>query len=285
MSNEPASLFCRLFSAHRPRLGSFGRLVLAGLFAASTVGALPDVPAGIEHDPLDALLRKYVDERGFVDYAGWQASVADAAALKAYLEQFAPEPESPAEGDDKIASLINAYNAFTIAFVLDHYPTESIRLLNDPFAGKHHRVGGEKISVDDIEHEMLRPEIGWKVHAVVVCAARSCPPLLNRAYRVETWEEQMEERYRTWLAREDLNAFDTGRFRATAEVSRIFRWYAEDFTGDHALPNILRRFGPESHRDFLSGDFRITFKSYHWGLNDQSELGSDYRHSILRSLF
>lgn len=213
--------------------------VLAFFHAA--LGATPPVPSGIDHGPWDELAQRYVDERGLVDYGTWKANSADVDALKNYLAQFAPVPETPATGDEKIAALINAYNAFTIEFILDHYPTESIRLLDDPFDGKRHTVGGQQVSVDDIEHAMLRPLIGWKVHSVVVCAARSCPPLLNRAYLPETWEAQMKERYRTWLAREDLNAFDTGRFRRTVEVSRIFSWYSEDYTGENTIEAVLRR--------------------------------------------
>ena len=260
------------------------------LFGSLFVGvglsaAMPDVPAGIDHDPLDRLLQDYVDDKGLIDYGRWKETSDDVAALKDYLVRFAPEPEEAASGDDKIASLINAYNAFTIEFILDNYPTESIRLLDDPFDGKRHRIGGEMVSVDDIEHNMLRPMIGWKVHSVVVCAARSCPPLLDSAYRAQTWEDQMEERYRTWLAREDLNRYDTGRWRNTVEVSRIFSWYSDDYTGENSVENVLRRFGPEEHADFLSGNFRITYMDYHWGLNDQSDLGKDYSHSLLRSLF
>ncbi len=267
-------------------ISAFLALLLVGLVGTATSAhALPDVPSGIDHAPLDSLLQKYVDDKGMVDYSRWKANRSDLDALKEYLAQYAPTPETPAEGDEEIAALINAYNAFTIEFILDHYPTESIRLLDDPFDGKRHTMGGEKVSVDDIEHEMLRPMIGWKVHAIVVCAARSCPPLLNRAYLPDTWKAQMDERYRTWLAREDLNAFDTGRFRNTVEVSRIFRWYSEDYTGEHSIEAVLRRFGPEQHRDFLAGDFRVTYQSYHWGLNDQSDLGEDYSHSVIRSLF
>ncbi len=268
-------------TAFRALVAFVGSLFLAaGLFAN-----MPDVPPGIDHDSLDRLLREYVGDRGLVDYGGWKENDDDVAALKDYLSQFAPEPEYPASGDDKIASLINAYNAFTIEFILDNYPTESIRLLGDPFDGERHQIGGKWVSVDDVEHNMLRPMIGWKVHSVVVCAARSCPPLLDRAYRADTWEKQMEERYRTWLAREDLNRFDTGRWRNTVEVSRIFTWYSGDYTGENSVENVLRRFGPEEHADFLSGSFRVRYMDYHWGLNDQSDLGKDYNHSILRSLF
>lgn len=257
---------------------------LLAIASVSTASAITTVPREIDHEPLDTLLQKYVDDKGLVDYAGWHSSSEDVAELKSYLAQFAPEEGDVAEGDDLIASLINAYNAFTIEFILDHFPTESIRSLDDPFEGKRHHVGGTPISVDDIEHNLLRPIIGWKAHSVVVCAARSCPPLLDSAYFEDDWEEKMEERYRVWLARPDLNEYAPRRNRVN--VSKIFDWYSEDFGGDSSVKAILSRFGPEEHRAFLrSGDYRIRFMDYHWGLNAQSDLGEDYQHSWLRSLF
>jgi len=263
----------------------FAILIMMVPFTRAQAEMPTRVPSGIDHTDYDRLLRKYVDDRGLVDYGGWKGNKTDFAALKNYLGQFSLEPEEIAGGDELIASLINAYNAFTIHFILMNYPTESIRLLNEPFDGKRHKVGGKWISVDTIEHKMLRPLIGWKVHAVVVCAARSCPPLLNRAYFPGTWEEQMRERYRAWLAREDLNSFDTKNFRNTAEISKIFKWYEEDFKGEHRVKNVLSRFGPEKYATFLSGDFRIRFKEYHWGLNDQSDLGKNYKHGVFRGIF
>jgi len=263
--------------------------LLLSVFLAMTLSAraqLPDVPAHIEHAPFDALLQRYVDEQGRVDYKRWKATPEDLDSLKTYLAAFAPVPETAAEGDDLTASLINAYNAFTIEFILDNYPVQSIRLLDNPFDGKRHTVGGQTISVDDIEHRMLRPLIGWKVHAVVVCAARSCPPLLNRAYAAGTWEDQMQERYRTWLAREDLNQFQPDRGRnGTVEISRIFSWYSGDYSGENTVAKVLLRFAPPEHHVWLEqGDFRIRYRSYDWGLNDPGETGDNYRHNALRGI-
>ncbi|MDA3872639.1 MAG: DUF547 domain-containing protein [Kiritimatiellae bacterium] len=260
------------------------------LFAAPGLPAeLPEVPAHIDHEPLDRLLRRYVDDKGLVEYNTWSRSEEDVAALKSYVFQFAPVPETPAKDDDLVASLINAYNAFTLEFILDHYPVQSIRLLDKPFDGKRNEIGGQKVSVDMIEHDMLRPLIGWKVHALVVCAARSCPPLHNRAYTAETWEENMRERYRTWLAREDLNDNDPdhgSRNNGRLELSKILEWYAEDFSGDHSVENLLERFGPSDYRSFFQeGGYGIRYKSYDWGLNDQGNTGDNYRHNPLRSLF
>jgi hypothetical protein len=251
--------------------------------------ALPSVPANINHAPWDALTRTYVDARGLVDYEKWHQTSEDRAKLDAYLEAFAPVPDEAAEGDDLIASLINAYNAFTIHFILENYPTRSIRLLDNEFKGKRYRIGGQLWSAEDIELETLRPLIGWKMHSVVVCAARSCPPLLNEAYFADDWESKMEERYRLWLARPDLNTYHPDRGwgnRGEVEISKIFSWHSVDFEGPVSVEDVLKRFGPENYASFFKrADYRIKYKDYHWGLNDQSELGKDYSHNIFRSLF
>ena len=104
------------------------------------------------------------------------------AALRAYLARLGrnrPTRRPPAH--DRAAALINAYNALTVAWILDHYPTPSIRALPDSFTAARHTVGGATVSLDRIEHEALRPEVGYRVHAALVCAARSCPPLAREA--------------------------------------------------------------------------------------------------------
>jgi len=251
--------------------------------------AMVEVPQGIDHSAWDQLLQKYVNENGMVDYRAWHASNEDRAKLDKYLKQFSEKGEKSARGDERIAALINAYNAFTIDYILDNYPTESLRLLDDEFKGKHYLISGTYYSAEDIELETLRPLIGWKMHSVVVCAARSCPPLLNRAYFPDDWEEKMEERYRLWFARPDLNSYHPDRgwgSRGEVEISKIFSWHSVDFEGEVSIRDVLRRFGPPEQSDFLSkGKYRIKYKDYHWGLNDQSGLGKDYEHSIFNSLF
>jgi len=247
------------------------------------------VPEGIDHSKWDELLRKHVDSDGLVDYRAWHDSEEDRAKLDDYLKQFSARTGQPAQGNERIAALINAYNAFTIDFILDNYPTESIRLLDDEFKGKRYRISGKLWSAEDIELETLRPLIGWKMHSVVVCAARSCPPLLNRAYFPDDWGEKMEERYRLWLSRPELNSYHPNRgwgSRGEVEISKIFRWHSVDFKGDVSVEDVLRSFGPEEYSDFLDkAKYRIKYKDYHWGLNAQSDLGKDYEHSIFNSIF
>ncbi len=232
-------------------------------------------PAGIRHEAWDALLQKYVNEQGLVAYRDWKANAADSKALDDYLGQFAPKPEKAAEGDDLVASAINAYNAFAIRWILSNYPTDSIQGTVDPFANRRHDVGGEKVALDWIEHGTLRPKIGWRAHAALVCCARSCPPLQRSAYVPEKVLAQIDAAYTAWLVRADLNRFKPGKMEA--DVSPIFKWFAKDFENGGGLPTILSTYAPEPARMFLkSGDAKIDFLKYNWGLNDQSGEGKGY---------
>lgn len=232
-----------------------------------------EVPAGIDHSSWDGLLRKYVDERGLVDYAAWKDSAGDRAALATYLARFAPAGE-PAGGPERAASLINAYNAFTVAWMLEHYPIASIRSTSKPFDGRRHALGGSLVSLDDIEHGSLRPEFGFRIHAAISCASRSCPPLAASAWDAASLDGRLDAAMRTWLAREDLNRFEPARRRA--EISAVFRWSREDFEKAGGVKSVLARFGPEAFRAFLSGDYAIAYLPYDWGLNDQGKEGRNY---------
>jgi Protein of unknown function, DUF547 len=234
-----------------------------------------DVRAGIKHGEFDRLLKKYVNEHGLVNYGAWKQNAADVAALDEYLNQFAPKIDNPAAGNEKAASLVNAYNAFVLRWILSGYPIESIWQLKDSFSAKRNEVGGRKVSLDDIEHGALRPFIGYRAHAVLVCAARSCPPLQRFAYAAADFEAQDDRAYQAWLAREDLNKFLPGEKKV--EISSIFKWFKQDFDNAGGLPKILSRYAPEQMRDFAaSGKYEIKYLPYNWGLNDQGPHGRNY---------
>ncbi len=233
------------------------------------------VRAGIRHDEFDRLLKNYVNDRGLVNYTAWKQTAADLSALDGYLNQFAPKPENPATGNEKAASLVNAYNAFVLRWILSNYPTESIQQLKDSFTAKRNEVGGRKVSLDNIEHGTLRPLIGYRAHAVLVCAARSCPPLQRFAYAADNFDEQDDRAYRAWLAREDLNKFLPGEKRV--EISNIFKWFKKDFARAGGIPKIVGRYAPQPVREFAaSGNYEIKYLPYNWGLNDQGPHGRDY---------
>jgi uncharacterized protein DUF547 len=253
---------------------------LLPLIVRGQTGENVDVRAGIDHSEFDRLLKKYVNEQGLVNYTGWKQNTADLAALDKYLDQFAAKIDNLAQGNEKAASLVNAYNAFVLRWILANYPTESIQQLKDSFSGKRNDVGGRKVALDDIEHGTLRPLIGYRAHAVLVCAARSCPPLQRFVYTADNFDEQGDRAYRAWLAREDLNKFLPNEKKV--EISSIFKWFKRDFEKAGGIPDILGRYAPESVRDFAaSGNYEVKYLPYNWGLNDQGPHGRNYSRTQL----
>jgi len=249
--------------------------VSAAARAHSQTGENVDVRAGINHGEFDRLLEKYVNEQGLVNYGAWKQNAADLSALDDYLKQFAAKIDNPAQGNEKAASLVNVYNALVLRWILSSYPTESIWQLKDSFSGKRNEADDRKVSLDDIEHGTLRPLIGYRAHAVLVCAARSCPPLQRFAYAADKFEEQNDRAYQAWLAREDLNKFSPNEKKV--EISSIFKWFKGDFDKAGGIPKILGRYVPPPVRDFAaSAKYEIKYLPYNWGLNDQGPHGRNY---------
>ena len=233
-------------------------------------------PSGIDHGAFDRLLKKHVDEKGLVNYAAWKSSKEDMDALDGYLKQFAPKADKPAEGMEKAASLTNAYNAIAIRSVLQSYPLESIHEKEKPFESKDWMMGGAKVSLNDIENGTLRPQLKYRAHSVLVCAARSCPPLQRTAYKADSFEEQSDKAYKVWLAREDLNQFNPEQNEA--KISEVFKWFKTDFEKSLTVPKVIDQYGPPPAQKLVAGgkQFETSYLTYNWGLNDQGEHGRNY---------
>lgn len=256
-------------------LAVLGGTAVPGAVAADAPSPQINVPRGIEHEKFGALLKKYVDDQGLVDYTAWKANAADVAALNDYLKTFAPKFEKPADGNERAAALTNAYNAGVLSWILQNYPTESVWETKDPFTAKRYTIGGEAICLNDIENGALRPQIGIGAHSVLVCAARSCPPLQTTAYTGPNFEKENARAYRAWLGRADLNKFTPEKKQA--EVSSIFKWFKDDFEKAGGVKKVLAEKAPASEHAFLAGgDYEISYLSYNWGLNDQGSHGRSY---------
>jgi hypothetical protein len=248
--------------------------VVATAFAVDDKGSKVNFAAGLNHAEWDTLLKKYVDNQGLVAYEAWKNNAADLKALDAYLGRFAAKGE-PAKGDDLAASAINAYNAFAIRRIISNYPTESIQEIKNVFSDKVMEIGGEKVALNDIEHGTLRPLLGYRAHPALVCCARSCPPLQRSAYRASDLNAQIDTAYETWLARKDMNQYDPDQNKV--EISSIFKWFKTDFDKAGGVEKILARYAPQQYRSFLQrGGYKIEYKTYNWGLNDQGSHGRHY---------
>jgi hypothetical protein len=151
--------------------------------------------------------------------------------------------------------------------------------LKASFKEKRHKLGGATVSLNDIENDNLRPEFGYRTHAVLVCAARSCPPLQQSAYNASSLDEQVARAYRTWLGRSDLNEFFSDKNEAN--VSSIFKWFKGDFDKAGGPKAVMAKYAPASARAILDKpDSKITYKAYNWGLNDQGSHGRNYKINI-----
>lgn len=239
----------------------------------------------IDHSTWNSLLGKYVDERGMVDYTTWKASATDTAALDAYIDHLSTakfSPKTPAAV--KLAFWINAYNAVTVKGILREYPTSSIRNHTAKLYGYNIwknlklRVDGKAYSLDQMEHEILRKIGEPRIHFAIVCASIGCPKLANEAYVAERIEEQMTRNAKDFFADQQKFRFDPQR--RTLELSPILKWFAEDFGNDQAARlRAIAPYLPDARAQQLanSGDARVSYLDYDWGLNDQAKVRSARR--------
>jgi hypothetical protein len=219
----------------------------------------PTEPNAPSHETWDNLLRKHVTADGKVNYTGFQK---DMAKLQAYLDLLAKQlPESSWGRNERLAYWINAYNAFTVKLIVDNYPVNSIRDIYDgnPWDVKWIELEGNTFSLNQIEHEIIRKRFDEpRIHFAVNCAARSCPPLVNRAFTAEHLNAMLKKATQQFLTNPAYNKIDTKQ----AELSKIFDWYGSDF-GD--INQFLEQYVPSQ----ISPETPIKFMEYDWVLNRQ----------------
>lgn len=223
------------------------------------------------HDGWDVLLQMHV-KNGLVDYNGFKEHEN---RLDDYLQQLAEIPTEQISGNEKFALYINAYNAYTIKLILQNFkngrPPVSIKDIggfwSSPWSIRFAVVSGETLTLDNIEHDILRKEFDEpRVHFAVNCASRSCPPLLNKAYRGVLLDEQLQENTRKFLNDRHFTRMEG----TTLYVSKIFKWFGEDFNDD--IPGFVRKHaGAQLQHVFEAGGDRIVVKylDYDWSLNSQ----------------
>src|SRR5688500_5159413 len=176
--------------------------MLTVIAAASLAAA-----SAFDHSAFDRLLKAHVTADGRVDYDGFSR----APAFAEYLGQRARAAPDTLSRDEQLAFWINAYNAYTIQLVNAHGERKSIRNINKtlgvikamgPWKEEIVRAGGKTMSLDFVEHEIIRKRFREpRIHFALVCAARSCPPLRREAYTGARLEAQLEEQARIFIAR------------------------------------------------------------------------------------
>jgi len=235
----------------------------------------PASTAEIDHAAWAALLARYVktDTNGVnrFDYA--QVSAADREALRGYIARLSGVAIGRYARPEQLAYWINLYNALTVQVILDHYPVASIRdidispglFADGPWGATLATVDGQPVTLNDIEHRILRPI--WRdprIHYAVNCASVGCPNLAAAPYRRATIEPMLDDAARAYVNSPRGARFEDGRLI----VSSIYIWFGDDFGGgDAAVIEHLRRYAGAPLREMLRDKSAIDGHAYDWSLN------------------
>jgi hypothetical protein len=226
------------------------------------------IDSSVSHRLFSELLHKYV-ANGNVNYAGFKS---EEAKLDQYLDLLQNVDPNALSRNEQFAFYANVYNAWTIKLILTKYPgIDSIKELgifnSGPWKKQVVRLKGQTVSLDHIEHDILRPRFkDPRVHFAINCAAKSCPPLRSEPFLAEKLDQQLDDATRSFINNPASYRLE-GR---NLHVSRIFKWFSEDFNDD-PLGFFLKYANPELKRKLENNlvKINIEYLAYDWSLNGE----------------
>jgi hypothetical protein len=243
--------------------------VLTGPIAEAVKTALASGTKSFDHGIWNDLLAGAVDDNGRVDYPYVQER---RESLDRYLQGVAHVDLSKLRAAELEALLINAYNALTVDSILDHPTAASIRQIDGVWDARVHRVGRFEVTLDEIEHGLLRPFFrDPRIHFAVNCASLSCAPLPRWAFRGADLDRQLDQRARLFLS----DARNVRIEGDTLLLSSYFDWYADDFTGEgwkpraDSIPGFIALYAAPEVADRLRANpgLEVEFVEYDWTIN------------------
>jgi len=257
-----------------------GRTLFAGAILAFGLVGAPVAAHAADTAAYDRLLARYVvasaDGINRVRYAAWASNASDVDALNAYVASLERDRPSRMTRDERLAHWINLYNAVTLQIILENYPVRSIRDIRSqtldprgligPWRTPRVTVEGRRLTLDQIEHSILRPEFNEpRVHYAINCASIGCPNLAARAWRAETMDADLTAAARAYVNHPRGVSIDR---RGRVRVSTIYRWFEVDFGGNAAgVLTHLRRYASPELQARLAQVSTISSYSYDWALN------------------
>lgn len=232
--------------------------------------------AAIDHRPWDRLLKRLAvpGADGLTRFRYGAVNPRDRAALDGYIAALAAVPISTHNRAEQMAYWINFYNALTVQVVLDHYPVKSIRdidispgfFADGPWGKKLVTVEGQALSLNDMEHRILRPI--WRdprIHYAVNCASIGCPNLQTDAYTADNLETLLETGARDYINSPRGVSVSDGAIT----VSKIYDWFIADFGHDEkGVLAHLKKYAAPALRKQLTDIGEIDGVAYDWRLND-----------------
>ncbi|MEM7494348.1 MAG: DUF547 domain-containing protein [Pseudomonadota bacterium] len=249
------------------------RITLTSALALTTATGAAMASTSDFHAPWTDILQTYVvesqDGLNRFDYGALKANEADKAKLSAYIQSYATLDMDTLSDDAQFAAYSNAYNALTIEHMIERYPVKSIRsgYIVGPWKRVKMTIDGEELSLDAIEHDVLR--VDWsdpRVHYAVNCASIGCPNLQTRAWVAETLDEDLDTAARDFVNHQrGVSVLDRGGLK----VSRIYKWFREDFGGsdEGVIAHVLQYAEPDLAAE-IRANADVKKHGYDWDLND-----------------
>lgn len=251
--------------------------------AAQQIGAAESQqPFG--YQDYEDTLNTYVNDQGLVAYAQLQQNREALDRFNGAIAVVDPDTYQAWSEAEQIAFLINAYNSFTLQSIIEQNPLKaSIRDIPGVWKLNRFAIAGEEKTLDNIEHDTLRVDFNEpRIHAALVCAAMSCPPLRTEPFTGEKLDQQLDQQVKAWLSNPTIG-LRIDRQQGRVYLSKIFDWFGDDwkpsfavkdqFAGndkERAVLNFISGYLDDTDRDYLQqGNYQISYLDYDWALNQQ----------------
>ncbi|MEJ2717118.1 MAG: DUF547 domain-containing protein [Deltaproteobacteria bacterium] len=291
------------------KINPFRTLVLVGVLVTAAFGmwespaadspvpkaAAKSTQGSFSYADYAAALRNYVDDHGLVNYGKLKANRKKLDAFAASIATLDPKVFDTWSEKEKLAFWINAYNALTLLAIIDNYPIQSsffrslrfpknsIRQIAGVWDELEFPVMGRKLTLDKIEHDILRPKFNEpRIHMAIVCAALGCPILRNEPYVASKIDSQLNDQAARFM--KNPRKFRIDRKDKRVYFSPIFKWFGDDFVPaygtnkqfhgfgqtDRAVLNFVSGYVSPKDRQYLEkGGFSIEYLPYDWSLNER----------------
>lgn len=251
------------------------RTLLTLIFAAFLPLGLPAYAGDQDHQVWNDLTEQYViespDGLNRFSYGRLNQSQADRDKLRAYLTTASKLEPSSMDPDDRFVYWVNLYNALTVQVIVNHYPISSIRRIKPhpfatgPWSETLVTVEGQELSLDNIEHDILRPEFkDSRVHYAVNCASVGCPNLRRGAWKADSLNDDLDQAARDYINHPRGVKVEGGQITA----SSIYKWFREDFASEGGVIAHITRYADEDLLVQLENLVRVKSYRYDWSLND-----------------
>jgi hypothetical protein len=210
----------------------------------------------------DELLQEHVSNEGIVNYISFKNDHEKLLNYIRVLTLLSSKDEfKTLSSNQKLAYWINAYNALTIDLIIRNYPIVSIKDIKDPWDKKYYTFSNKELSLNYIEHDILRKMNEPRIHFAIVCASESCPKLQNEAFVVDKLEEQLTKAAKEFLSDDSKNKISSEEL----ELSKIFKWFSKDFKQNGSLIDFINKYSEVNILD----NAKITYIDYSWKLNGE----------------